>query len=169
VLDQFLAQCPFLSPSAEYTEVRITDITEHGLQIEVERAADAPIFVRDQSTGKVTLIEEDKEKGRPALGTVHIRGNVSPSQVTTVATQSADVYICSDGVFDILLKAGDKRGEKFRSVFRRFCAQREHRTPEEFKRELFAYIAKAKEEGRVIDDVTVIVLSAEGTNSVAAQ
>lgn len=147
-LDRFIAESPFAFPFAEYANVRIFGVRDGKKQVNIERAGGSPVFVRDRATGVITMVDE----GNPALGTGLLAQ--FPLESTDLELAGADVFLCSDGLFNI--RNGDDRNTLFSDRFAEFCADRRQASAERFKQELFDYVKRAKDESRVDDDVTIV-------------
>jgi serine phosphatase RsbU (regulator of sigma subunit) len=146
-LDQFIAALP--STIADYVEVNIEN--ENGQNVcAIELAGGIQVYIRHPKSGEVTT---GGSEGYTVLGTGTLESQ--PKKIARIPLpDGADIYIFSDGLFDI--STGDAR--TFGDEFQKFCEERKGWSADEFKKALIEVIQKGKETRNVRDDITIVVV-----------
>ena len=147
-IDEFLADLPG-TQTADYAEVRL-GVDDGVPYCDIEVAGGIEVLIRDNESGEVM---RGSEVGYPPLGFGEAQ-RTKRKLTRTVIPRSADVYIASDGLFDLAMD----NDERFGKQFQQFCEERKKMSAEEFRGALMDVIAERRAKGRVRDDITVIIL-----------
>ncbi len=187
-LDAFLFEMPDLY-TLDYIEARIVHDKE-GMMLEVEIAGSGVLFLRDNETGMIyQRLPPGKDYGGEAVRDVltplenidehtvigaGVTKDAGPKVNRIPLPPNVDVYILSDGLFELPVDNPENRGSSpFEKHFAEFCRELKGATGDEFRK---ALMKKAEElrtkyteyldskptiEGQkkeTVDDITVLVL-----------